>query len=298
MIEVERLTKTFGPITAVKDVAFSVQPGEIVGFLGLNGAGKTTTMRILAGSLGATRGRALIAGIDIVEDPKGAKKALGYLPERPPLYPQMSVNAYLLFCARLKDVSDPQRTVEQAMQTTQIAEVGQRLIGHLSKGFKQRVGLAQALLHKPAALLLDEPVSGLDPAQRKSMLELIEQRASEGAAVLLSSHVLAEIEPICQRVIILNEGRVVAKDTVKNLSEDRHEVTLAVSRPDEALLKRLQTLEGVTECESLADGRYRILASSDVREHIARACVDAGLLELRAVEDLQGAFMRLTGQPS
>jgi len=298
MIQVERLTKTFGSITAVNDIGFAVQAGEIVGFLGLNGAGKTTTMRILAGSLGASRGRALIAGIDIVEDPKGAKRKLGYLPERPPLYPQMTVNSYLLFCAQLKDVSEPQEAVDQVLQAMELSDVAQRLIGHLSKGFKQRVGLAQALLHNPTALLLDEPVSGLDPAQRKSMLDLIEQRASEGAAILLSSHVLAEIEPICHRVIILNEGRVVAKDTIKNLTQDRHEVTLAVCRPDEAFFKRLQSIEGVTHCEQLAGGRYRIQASSDIREHIARVSIDAGLLELRPVEDLQGAFMRLTGKPS
>jgi ABC-2 type transport system ATP-binding protein len=213
VIEARGLAKRYGDLVAVHDVSFSVQPGEVVGFLGPNGAGKTTTMRILTGFLPPTDGSAAIDGHDIFTDPLAARRAIGYLPESPPVYPEMSVEDYLGYVAKLKDVPRKQRkaAVDRALERCGLAAVRRRVIGALSKGFRQRVGLAQAIVHDPPVMILDEPTVGLDPIQIREIRALIGELAGlrDGRArtVILSTHILPEVEAICQRVIIMHRGR-------------------------------------------------------------------------------------------
>jgi ABC-2 type transport system ATP-binding protein len=216
VIEANGITKRYGDILAVDHVSFRAEAGDVVGFLGPNGAGKTTTMRILTGFLPATDGTAKIDGHDIFEDPLAARRAVGYLPESPPLYPEMDVTGYLTYVAKIKDVPRKQRAeaVDRAMQRCGLSEVRRRVIGALSKGFRQRVGIAQAIVHDPAVLILDEPTVGLDPIQIREIRALIADLAapregSRGHTIVLSTHILAEVEAICRRVIIINRGKKV-----------------------------------------------------------------------------------------
>lgn len=296
MIRVEQLTKRYGALTAIDRLDFEVKKGEIVGLLGRNGAGKSTTMRILTGSLGATSGKATVGGFDVFERPKDVKRLVGYLPEVPPLYGDMTVASYLRYAARLKGVSDPKAAVQRVVGQVGLSEVSHRLIEHLSKGYRQRVGIAQALVHEPKVLVLDEPVSGLDPAERQKILQLVADLAAGDTTVVLSTHVLAEIEPVCRRVIILHGGRIVADDTVEALAEVGRRVALRVARPDPTLAERLRGLEGVLRVDEATPGTLTVIGARDVREDVARAAIDAGLLELKASQGLQEVFLRLTGE--
>ena len=211
MIEAREVTKRYGEVLAVDHVSFTAGPGEVVGFLGPNGAGKTTTMRILTGFLPATDGTALVDGHDIFEDPLAARRAIGYLPESPPLYPEMDVDHYLLYVTKLKDVPRARRreAVDRALERCGLTEVHRRVIGALSKGFRQRVGIAQAIVHDPKVLILDEPTVGLDPIQIREIRALIADLAAEegGRTIVLSTHILPEVEAICRRVILIHRGR-------------------------------------------------------------------------------------------
>ena len=229
MIEARDITKRYGDVLAVDHVSFTAEAGDVVGFLGPNGAGKTTTMRILTGFLPATDGTAKLDGHDIFEDPLAARRAVGYLPETPPLYPEMDVTGYLNYVAKIKDVPRKQRreAVERAMQRCGLADVRRRVIGALSKGYRQRVGIAQAIVHDPAVLILDEPTVGLDPIQIREIRTLIRDLAAprEGArghTIVLSTHILAEVEAICRRVIIINRGRKVLDTPLADLTRDGH----------------------------------------------------------------------------
>jgi ABC-2 type transport system ATP-binding protein len=219
VIEVQNLTKRYGPFTAVEDVSFKVERGEILGFLGPNGAGKTTTMRILTGYMPATEGKAFVAGFDVFEQPVEAKRRTGYLPETPPLYPDMTVAEYLAFVAKIKGVPSAERKQRTAavMERTRIADMANRLCVRLSKGYRQRVGLAQALIHNPDVLILDEPTAGLDPKQIIETRQLIKELAGDHT-IILSTHILPEVSQTCQRVVIINKGKVVAVDTPDNLT--------------------------------------------------------------------------------
>lgn len=294
MIQVEKLTKVYGGTTAIDHLDFKVEKGEIVGFLGPNGAGKSTTMRILAGSLGATDGRALIGGVDVFKNPRGVKQLLGYLPEFPPLYVDMTVREYLRFCARVKRARDPKQAVERVVEQVGLKDVAHRLIDHLSKGYRQRVGLAQALVHSPQVLILDEPSSGLDPAQRVEIRELVKSLSKGDTTVILSTHVLPEIEAICDRVIIIHKGRIVAQDSVERLAGAGTSVALRVARPSEGLVRRISGVPGVLGVEDAGEGRFRIAAERDVREQIASVAVEDGLLELGAHRALEDVFLQLT----
>jgi ABC-2 type transport system ATP-binding protein len=226
MIEARDLSKRYGEVVAVDGVSFSVDRGEVVGFLGPNGAGKTTTMRMLTGFLPPTDGSAEIAGHDIFDDALAARRAIGYLPETPPLYPEMTVSSYVTFVARIKDVPRRARAeaVDRALERCALADVRSRVIGTLSKGFRQRVGLAQAIVHSPPVLILDEPTVGLDPIQIGEIRGLIaELAAGEGDdrhTIILSSHILAEVEAICRRVILINEGRKTVDASIDELTRD------------------------------------------------------------------------------
>jgi ABC-2 type transport system ATP-binding protein len=294
MIEVTSLTKWFGGTRAIEDLNFRVERGEIVGFLGPNGAGKTTTMRILAGSLGATQGQARVGGFDVVQEPKKVKQLIGYLPEHPPLYVDMTVRGYLAFCARIKGVVEVSKAVDYVVGRVGLSEVTDRLIGHLSKGYRQRVGLAQALVHSPKVLILDEPASGLDPGQRVEIRALVRELAAGDVTVLLSTHVIPEVEALCSRAIIIDKGRIVTENSVAELSAGCSEVILRLARPAPALLAALSELDGVSTLSELGDGELRLGISKDVREQIAQIAVEGGLLELRSQHALEKVFLDLT----
>ena len=295
MIKVENLSRSFGDLLAVRELSFEVARGEVVGFLGPNGAGKTTTMRILAGSLGATAGRALIGGVDVSVDPRHVKRRLGYLPEHPPLYSSMSVGEYLRFAARIKGAADPRAATARAMGMVGLSGLEGRMIAHLSKGFRQRVGLAQALVHDPEVLVLDEPTSGLDPAQRKEIRDLIRELAAGDRTVVLSTHVLPEVERICERAIIIDQGRIVAEDRIDALASDRRLIRLQVARPDPGLLDALRAVPGVDAVTEHAGGHYELDTAGDARAEVARAAAPWDLLELQGRERLEDAYLRLTG---
>src|SRR5215208_2231823 len=219
MIEVQHLTKRYGRVTAVDDLTFKVERGEILGFLGPNGAGKTTTMRILTGYMPATQGKAIVAGFDVFDQPIEAKRRTGYLPETPPLYPDMTVLEYLTFVAKIKGVppGELRERIKSVMARTRIDDMPNRLCSKLSKGYKQRVGLSSALIHNPDVLILDEPTAGLDPKQIIETRELIKELAGDHT-IILSTHILPEVAQTCQRVVIINKGQVVAVDTPDNLT--------------------------------------------------------------------------------
>ncbi len=289
MIEVSSLTKIYGGLKAVDNISFKAEKGEILGFLGPNGAGKTTTMRVIAGSLGATAGTAKVAGFEVHEKPHEVKRRLGYMPEFPPLYNAMTVEDYLAFAGRIKGVArgDRKGALDKVTETCGLARTRKRIIGQLSKGYRQRVGLAQALIHDPEVLVLDEPTSGLDPAQISEVRDVIKGLRGEHT-VILSTHILPEVELTCDRVVIINRGEIIAQDTVKELGSRlaaRQQLLLRVARPDEACVETLEALEGVTDVAALDDGQYQISAmDADLRERLSTTVVDGGwgLLELRS----------------
>ncbi|HCW75271.1 MAG TPA: MFS transporter [Candidatus Marinimicrobia bacterium] len=301
MIEVQNVSKSYGPVHAVKDVSFSVQKGEILGFLGPNGAGKTTTMRILACFMPATSGTAKVAGYDVFDQAMDVKKRIGYLPENPPLYMEQTVRDYLRFVAGIKGISANlvQQKIDRALELTSTTEVSQRIIGKLSKGFRQRIGLAQALIHEPEILILDEPTVGLDPAQIIEVRELIKNLAGDHT-IILSTHILPEVEQTCDRVVIINKGQVVAEDTTAGLTHKLQGVSSvrieAVGDP-EAIKVVLGSIQGVAKVTHTA-GAYMVesMAEKDVRGELARAMVknDFTLLSLQSVGmNLEEIFLQL-----
>lgn len=311
MIQVEGLSKKYARHVAVNNISFSVDKGDIVGFLGPNGAGKTTTMRILTCFMPPTAGKATVAGFDVFDKSFEVKKRIGYLPETPPVYPEMSVADYLTFVARLKNVpsGDVKSRTEQVMERCSVADVRGKLIGKLSKGYRQRVGLAQAIIHNPEVLILDEPTSGLDPKQITETRELIENLSGEHT-IILSTHILPEVEAICRRVVIINRGRIVATDSVERLKHrgvgNAVEVQVDTDGQADALLvrQRLEQVPGVSKVlERSAPGQrlcfeVESLPDRNARPDVARAIVHAGwnLLELKSTTvTLEEAYLQITG---
>jgi ABC-2 type transport system ATP-binding protein len=305
VIEVEHLTKRYGPVTAVNDVSFQVRKGEILGFLGPNGAGKTTTMRVLTGYMPATEGRVRVAGHDVFEQAIEAKRRIGYLPETPPLYPDMTVREYLQFVAKIKGVASADRKsrVEQVMARTWVSDMANRACGKLSKGYKQRVGLAQALIHNPDVLVLDEPTAGLDPKQIRETRRLIKELAGDHT-IILSTHILPEVSQTCDRVVIINKGRVVAEDTPENLTRrlsgaETIFVQVDAARAGEAAttLAGVPGVVRVTPSDEAAGGlEVESEQGRDVRRDLAKAVVLGGhdLLELRPLRvSLEEIFLSL-----
>lgn len=312
MIKVENLTKRYARTVAVDNISFEVEKGQIVGFLGPNGAGKTTTMRVLTCFLPPTTGSARVAGFDVLEQPLEVKKRIGYLPELPPLYPEMEVVEYLTFVGRLKGIpaSDIARRVNEVSERCAITDVRQKLIGKLSKGYRQRVGLAQAIIHNPEVLVLDEPTAGLDPKQITETRELIRGLAGDHT-IILSTHILSEVEHTCERVIIISQGKLVATDTVSNLKrrlEGSEAVAVEVQCNNGAfsqadVRQRLEQVAGVSRVvlKDTADNRCAFeiesLQGRSIRADLARAVVTAGwdLNELRPVGvSLEDIFLQLT----
>jgi ABC-2 type transport system ATP-binding protein len=311
VIEVQHLTKRYGRVTAVDDVSFRVERGEILGFLGPNGAGKTTTMRILTGYMPATQGKAIVAGFDVFDQPIEAKRRTGYLPETPPLYPDMSVVDYLDFVAKIKGVPPNERAqrVRAVMERTRVADMATRQCAKLSKGYRQRVGLAQALIHNPDVLILDEPTAGLDPKQIIETRQLIKQLAGDHT-VILSTHILPEVAQTCMRVVIINKGRVVAIDTPANLTarlrgSETMYVQIDANGADPA--QALQHIPGVTRVvesdrhEGALGFEVESERDRDIRRDLARTVVSSGwgLLEMRPMRmSLEEIFLSLTTDES
>jgi ABC-2 type transport system ATP-binding protein len=307
VIEVQQLTKRYGPFTAVDGVSFNVGKGEILGFLGPNGAGKTTTMRILTGYMPPTEGRARVAGFDLQEQPVEAKQRIGYLPETPPLYPDMTVREYLRFVARIKGVPGAEQAarVTAVMQRTHVADMANRHCGKLSKGYRQRVGLAQALIHNPDVLVLDEPTAGLDPKQIIETRELIRSLGGDHT-IVLSTHILPEVAQTCQRVVIINKGRVVAEDTPENLTarlQGAASVYVEIDAQGADAQAVLNAIPGVTSVSVSAQHgvstgfEVQSERGLDVRRSVAQAVVGAGLglVELRPMRmSLEEIFLQLT----
>lgn len=310
MIEIEHLVKRYGSHMAVDDLSLQVEPGKIYGFLGPNGAGKSTTMNIITGYLAATAGTVKINGADVALEPEKAKRCVGYLPELPPLYMDMTVKEYLDFAAELKKIEKGKRAeqVAEAMEMTGIADVSGRLIRNLSKGYKQRVGFAQAVLGKPEIIILDEPTVGLDPKQIIEIRDLI-KKLGESHTVILSSHILTEISAVCDHVFIISKGKLVASDSTENLLErmtGNQQISLLVKAEAETAEGALLALAGVERCELLEqreEGTAALLVSAkkdcDIREDIFHTCAEAQLpiLEMKTEEkSLEDVFLELTAK--
>lgn len=312
MIKVEGVSKRYARFTAVDNVSFEVGKGQIVGFLGPNGAGKTTTMRILTCFQPPSEGKASVAGFDVVEQPMEVKRRIGYLPETPPLYPDMEVGEYLDFAGKLKGLrgNDLAKRIVEVSEKTNIADVRTKLIAKLSKGYKQRVGLAQALLHNPDVLILDEPTSGLDPKQILETRQLIRGLAGDHT-IILSTHILPEVEQTCERVVIISKGKLVATDTVENLTNrmrGSENVSVEVESRDggldsRAVQQRLEKVAGVSkvvlreEKANRANFEVESLQGRSIRADLARAVVEGGfsLTELKAAGmSLEDVFLQLT----
>jgi ABC-2 type transport system ATP-binding protein len=307
VIEVQHVTKRYGRVTAVDDVSFRVEPGEILGFLGPNGAGKTTTMRIVTGYMPASEGRVTVAGYDVFTHPIEAKRRTGYLPETPPVYPDMTVREYLDFVARIKGVAGSERAsrVDAVMKRTHVADMANRHCGKLSKGYKQRVGLAQALIHNPEVLILDEPTAGLDPKQIIEARDLIRSLAGDHT-IVLSTHILPEVSQTCHRVVIINKGRVVAVDTPDNLTARlRGAATLyvqvdALGADPAAALAQVPGVRRVAPADQRpGSGAFEVESEEgrDVRREVSREIVGRGwgLLELRPMRvSLEEVFLQVT----
>lgn len=307
MIEVRHLTKRYGSHVAVSDLSFTIDKGVIYGFLGPNGAGKSTTMNIITGCLGATEGEVLVGGHSISEEPMAAKRLIGYLPEQPPLYMDMTVAEYLLFVARAKGIArkDMQAQLDTVMEKTRIADVQHRLIRNLSKGYKQRVGIAQALLGNPEVIILDEPTVGLDPAQIIEIRELIRELGKEHT-IVLSSHILSEVQAVCDSIMIISKGQLVASDTPENLTKlfaGTTTMKLEVKASQEKTRKLLEKVEDV-ESLTLNPGaeettlvEMKLTQDKDVREELFNLFAQAGkpILEMtRMKASLEDVFLELT----
>ena len=310
MIEINHLVKKYGSHVAVDDLSLTVEPGKIYGFLGPNGAGKSTTMNIITGYLAATSGEVKINGFDVLKQPEEAKKCVGYLPELPPLYMDMTVKEYLDFVAELKKLEKSLRAgyVKEAMKITKTEEVSGRLIRNLSKGYRQRVGFAQAVLGYPEILILDEPTVGLDPKQIIEIRDLIKELGKKHT-IILSSHILSEISAVCDHVLIISHGKLVASDSTENLLErmtGAQEIELLVKAEEdtaETAIREVAQVERCEKTESKEDGAVQLLVTAkkdaDVREAIYHTCVEhhMPILEMKAAsKSLEDVFLELTSQ--
>jgi len=307
MITVENLSKSYAAKSAIEGVSFQVEKGEILGFLGPNGAGKTTTMRIVTGFMPATEGTVKVDGFDVFENPIDVRRRIGYLPENPPLYLEMTVAGYLRFVAKIKGVpkENIDSEVKRVMERVSISDVRERIIAKLSKGYKQRVGLAQALLNDPPVMILDEPTIGLDPKQIHEVRELVKDLAGNHT-VVLSTHILPEVEQTCHRVVIINKGKIVAVDTPQNLRsqlQGAERVSLEVQGPVSEITSKLKAMPGVVDVRKIADsdGRHRFQVEGelrkDIRSDLARTIVQNGwgLYELQSsTMSLEDIFLELT----
>jgi len=301
LVSVQNLSRFYGDFCAVKNISFEVKRGQILGFLGPNGAGKTTTMQVITGTLAPTMGQISVAGYDILDDPLKAKTAIGYLPEQPPLYKEMLVEEYLRFCAKLHHIprSDITNAVNKAMEQCGLQKVNRRLIGNLSKGYQQRVGIAQAVIHTPSVVILDEPTIGLDPIQIREIRHLIRQLGEEHS-VILSSHILQEVQAVCNHVQIINEGELIFNDTINGLLSQMQSTHLQIALRRPPYIQHLKQIKGVEAVEVRENNRFYIqhTATESPAEALVEKAVAGnwGLYELIPEHrSLEQVFMTLTG---
>ncbi len=300
LVEVKKLSRFYGTLQAVKDVSFTIQRGEVLGFLGPNGAGKTTTMQIISGNLAPSGGSVAIAGHDLLENPRAAKAAIGYLPENPPLYRELTVDEYLDYCAALNRVPRAQRQKAraQAKERCGLQDVGRRLIGNLSKGFQQRVGIAQAIIHLPPVVILDEPTVGLDPIQIREIRALIRELGREHG-VILSTHILPEVQSTCDHVQIINKGELVLNESIEGLGHHMKASSITAAFRQPPALAALEKLPGVKSVQAESEGRLHIFHESDRNptDDILRLALEKnwGLYEIRPGRlSLEQVFLELT----
>ncbi len=300
LIKVEHLSRRYGNTLAVNQLSFEVRRGEVLGFLGPNGAGKSTTMQMITGNLAPTSGAVTINGIDMLESPKEAKRALGFLPEQPPLYRELTVDEYLDYCARLNRIEKGRLSsaIDNAKQRCGLTEVGKRLINNLSKGYQQRVGIAQAIIHSPDVVILDEPTVGLDPIQIREIRQLIRDIGTEHS-VILSTHILPEVQATCDRVQIINQGELVLSDSIDGLTRRMQSSSLLVALRRPPAVDELQAIDCITAVETLEDGRLRLSHAPEANpaEEIVERAVSAGwgLYELTPERlSLEDVFVNLT----
>jgi ABC-2 type transport system ATP-binding protein len=300
-VQVEQLTKIYGTQRAVDHIAFEAKPGEILGFLGPNGARKTTTMKMITGYLPPSEGKLSVCGIDVVEDTLTAQREIGYLPENNPLYKDMYVREYLTFVARIHKLGKPEKRINELIDMTGLGREQHKPIGALSKGYRQRVGLAQAMIHDPQVLILDEPTSGLDPNQLAEIRSLIKQ-LGEKKTVIFSTHIMQEVQALCDRVIIINRGKLVANDPIERLqSRLQGETIVTVAFAKSVTKADLAAIPGVRTVESFGKNRWRLasVGKQDIREAVFQLAVaqNAPLLELRRDElSIEDVFRQLTEQ--
>ncbi|MCW9013858.1 MAG: ABC transporter ATP-binding protein [Gammaproteobacteria bacterium] len=300
LIQVKNLHRQYADTHAVKGISFDLHQGDILGFLGPNGAGKSTTMQMLSGVLAPSAGQILINGIDLLDQPRQAKSHIGYLPEKPPLYPELTVDEYLRYSAQLRRVANTEidAAIENARQLCGLTEVKRRLIGNLSKGFQQRVGIAQAIIHKPDIVILDEPTVGLDPIQIREIRQLIKQLGQQHG-VILSTHILPEVQAVCTKVQVINQGQLVFNGDMESLNQ-RMECTGIITRYKQPpTAAQLLALDGIEQVEQLTDGRFRVHINTavDVTDNIVQAAVKNGwgLQELTPEKQtLESIFVELT----
>ena len=304
MIEVKDLTKRYGDRVAVDNISFSVKKGEILGFLGQNGAGKTTTMKILTGFMAATSGVASVAGFDVFESPLEVKRRIGYLPETPPIYNELLVSEYLSFVADLRGLKGQERVakIDRAIEKCQLGEVRHRLIANLSKGYRQRVGIAQAILHDPEVVILDEPTIGLDPKQVSEARSLIKSMRSEHT-LIYSTHILSEVAATCDRIVVIDRGKIVAQEAINFMDGGVTTKTeLVVQKVDAQTVRLLQEIKGVRKVTSSSNGINRLIVESEPRDdlmaEISRVVVgnNAGLIRMTPMKlDLEEYYLELIG---
>jgi ABC-2 type transport system ATP-binding protein len=279
LVEMQNVSRYYGERPAIRDVSFAIRRGEVLGFLGPNGAGKTTTMQVLSGNLAPSSGRVLINGHDLLDDPRAAKAAIGYLPENPPLYRELTVDEYLDYCAALNRLPKPRRRAarDSAKARCGLKDSGRRLIGNLSKGFQQRVGIAQAIIHLPPLVILDEPTVGLDPIQIREIRHLIRELGRDHG-VILSTHILPEVQATCDRVQIIHKGRLVLNDTIDGLARHLKSATLVVGFRQAPELARLQALPGVSAVQAEDGARVRLFydPAQDPTDAVVRLAAEAG----------------------
>lgn len=300
MICAENLERYYADKHAVQNLSFELKQGDVLGFLGPNGAGKSTTMKMLSGVLAPSAGRILINDIDLLDQPKLARQQLGYLPETPPLYNELTVHEYLIFCARIRRIQRPQlkQAVELALERCDLGEVQHRIIGNLSKGYQQRVGIAQAIIHQPAVIILDEPTVGLDPIQIRQIRNLIKE-LSQQHSIILSTHILPEVQAVCNHVQIINQGQLVFSDNIENINHSNSNTPLIAHFNRPPAVDKLQTITGINEIIDLGAGRFQLQAKDEtsIAEHIVSSSVthNWGLEELcREQQTLEQIFIELT----
>lgn len=303
MIEVSNLTKRYGTRNAVSDISFSVKKGEILGFLGPNGAGKSTTMKILTGFQSATTGTVKVCGFDVLDQSLQVRKNVGYLPENPPVYPELLVSEYLDFVAELRGVSKAERAkkVASAIERCQLGDVRNRLIANLSKGYKQRVGIAQAIVHDPAVVILDEPTIGLDPKQVADARELIRSMRTE-KTVIYSTHILSEVAATCDRIVIIHQGKVVAQESLTGIDTGLMKTEVVVQRADERLMAALKAVNGVKSVQLSEGAAGRVVIESEAKDEVVAeisktvVTLGSGLLRVAPMKQtLEDYYLTLMG---